>query len=282
MTRWMPLAAGVLCAALFGCGGGTDNSTATAPSTPAAPKTAAATLMLPDLQPVPAMTAEAAPDESTVDVQARAVFERWVAAASDNDPEAWTKAEQEMQAVGAAAVPALVAVLEGEAPLAREMAVMFLAQLGPQAEPAASALAKLLDDESPLVRVNAAGALTTFETSPPAAATTLLDLLSDADPNIRTTAAGCLGNIAELPPAALAKLMTCLDDPIASVRAASATTLSRAGAKAAAALPKLERLKADEDETVRQAATVAARLVDPANRPAGDAVPAGATAPSVE
>jgi HEAT repeat protein len=263
-----------MCAAAVGCGGATEKPMASEPPS----STATATTALPDLQPVPSVTEPDLPEDNPIDSQALAVFNRWVAAAADNDPEAWTKAEQELQGLGASAVPALTTVLDGDLPLAREMAVMFLAQLGPQAEPAADALAKLLDDESSLVRVNAAGVLTTFETAPESAVLTLTALLTDTDPNIRTTAAGCLGNVPELPPAALRQLAGSLDDPEPSVRTAAATTLSRAGTKAAAVLPKLRQLTADDDETVRQAATMAVRLIDPSQAPAAsETVPVGAT-----
>ncbi|MDZ4686786.1 MAG: HEAT repeat domain-containing protein, partial [Planctomycetaceae bacterium] len=230
MARATILLSGAVCVALLGCGKKDTPPASGSASTPAPSVTASSVEALPDLQPVPAIVDTN--QNTQADADARAVFDRWVAAAAANDPEAWTKAEQEMQTLGATAVPALVAVLEEGPPLAREMAVMFLAQLGPQAEPAAAALAELLDDESALIRVNAAGVLTTFDGAPESVVTTLTALLSDADPNIRTTAAGCLGNIAELAPPAINRLIVSLDDPEPGVRAAAATTLSRSGSKA--------------------------------------------------
>lgn len=276
MARVADILCGIVCVGLLGCGKTDIQPTAGTASNPADSAATSGVEALPDLQPVPAMAD--ADQIAPTNVNARRVFDRWVAAAAANDPAAWTEAEQEMQALGATAVPALVAVLEEGQSLAREMAVMFLAQLGPQAEPAAAALAELLDDESALIRVNAAGVLTTFDGAPDSVVTTLTALLSDADPNIRTTAAGCLGNIAELSPTAIQRLIANLDDPEPRVRAASANTLSRSGTKASSALLKLRQLTADDDEAVRQAATIAARLVDPRQRPANsETVPARAT-----
>lgn len=273
MRRWIGLIGGGVCTVVIGCGEAANNG----PEMLQTPRQASSEAALPDLQPVPTPESSGQVTASSTESAARAVFDRWVAAATENDPDAWTKAEQELQALGATAVPSLIDVLETGQPLAREMAVMFLAQLGPQAEPAAEALTKLLNDESPMVRVNAAGVLTTFETAPESATQTLTALLSDTDPNIRTTAAGCLGNVAELPPAVIQRLAGCLRDETPSVRAAAATTLGRCGEKAASTLLKLRQLATDEDDAVRQAAAVAVRQIDPASRPASDTVPVGAT-----
>uniref|UniRef100_A0A7C2K1M4 HEAT repeat domain-containing protein n=1 Tax=Schlesneria paludicola TaxID=360056 RepID=A0A7C2K1M4_9PLAN len=276
MRRLSGFMAGMVCAATFGCGGGSPQPAATTPRTAAAPT--ASSGALPDLQPVPPQAESPDSPSSAAVGTAGELFHRWVAAAQANDPEAWSQAEQDLQTVGEQAVPALIPVLSGADPLAREMAVMFLAQLGPQAEPAAEALTGLLNDPSPLVRVNAAGVLTTFENPPESAVTVLVDLLSDEDVNIRTTAAGCLGNVTELSSAALRRLVDGLDDADPRMRAAAATTLSRSGQKAAAALSKLRLLTGDDDEAVRQAATLAVKLIDSAGRSeVGGAVPVGAT-----
>src|SRR5690242_9992490 len=121
MRRWIRAAAGLTCAAAVGCSGAAEEPTTSEPPSPTTTATA-----LPDLQPVPSEPEPDLPAENPVDSKALAVFNRWVAAAADNDPEAWTKAEQELQSLGATAVPAVTTVLDGDQPLAREMAVMFL------------------------------------------------------------------------------------------------------------------------------------------------------------
>ncbi len=228
------------------------------------------------LRPVPT-TADSESDETR---RARQAFTNLLAAAEKDDPEAWSAAEQELQALGAAIVPALIPALEGDAPLPREMAVMFLAQLGPEAAPAATALEALLTDPSPFVQVNVAALLTTFQARPLGLIDTLLTLLEHPDTNVRLTALSALGNCAEDASAAEAALRRALDDADPRIRQAAITTAGRWGPVAAALLPSLRQLAEAEDPETQAAALLAVRKIDPETAP-GDTVtlPAGAEQP---
>lgn len=292
MSRWHTAAMwGFGCALMSGCGG---NSTAPVPAigeaTPAAatvtrpadstPETAAAgesTTATPEnLQPVPTI----ADSESDETRRARQAFANLLAAAEKDDPVAWSAAEQELQALGAAIVPALIPALEGDAPLPREMAVMFLAQLGPEAAPAATALEGLLTDPSPFVQVNVAALLTTFQARPFGLIDTLLTLLEHPDTNVRLTALSALGNCPEDATAAEPALRRALDDEEPRIRQAAITTAGRWGPAAAALLPSLRQLADAEDPETQAAALLAVRMIDPETAP-GDTVtlPAGAVQP---
>lgn len=230
------------------------------------------------LRPVPAESAADPVLPGIVTDDGAAAFAQLLVAARENQPDAWTEAEQTLQKLGSAAVPTYVTALRGDDPMAREMAVMMLVQLGPPNEEAAAGLAGLLADPSAFVRVNAAAALSTLESPPPEAIETLTSLMNDEDETIRVAAATSLGNAGPAAEPALADLARGLTDPAASVRSAAAASLGRLGEAAARFLPVLKRLADDEEETVRDAVTLAIKQLDPSTRNAANAtVPASAT-----
>lgn len=205
-------------------------------------------------------------------------FAALVKAAQTNSAEAWNEAEAKLQALGASAVPALSDRLADENPIARELAAMLLAQIGPDASPAADGLVKLLKDESTFARVNAAAALSTFEGYATRAIPVLTELLADEDDNVRLTAATSLRNVGSLAVDALDELIKTLEDTNREVRAAAATTLGEIGPQAAQSLPALRKLGSDSEETVTKAAIIAIRRIDKTERPqVGVTIPASAT-----
>lgn len=231
----------------------------------------------PDLQPVPASNAPAPVAESTA---AEKAFRRLVEAAQNDQADQWLQAEAELRALGSAIVPVLTPILDNEEGLAREMAVMFLAQIGPEAAPAASALERLLNDPSPLLQVNAAALLTTFDQPSPGAIKTLTQLVDSPDTTLQLTAIGALGNVDNPPESAVKALTRALSTSNAQVRQAAANSLGRMGGSAVAAIPQLRELLADPEPPVKEAALFALQVLAPdtAEGPSV-AVPASATAP---
>ena len=227
----------------------------------------------PDLKAVP--QEEARPSNTAT--RTKSAFAAIVRAAESGDADAWTKAEVQLHNFGLAAVPVLTERLDDTNPVARELAAMFLAQLGPDAAPAAEGLLRLLDDDSAFARVNAAAALSTFEGHTERVTPVLVALLTDSDVNVRITAATSLRNVGPSGREALMALSESLTDEDSRVRAAAAVTLGELGPKATSSLASLRRLDGDEDEQVRSAALRAIRQIDASARTAPVTIPASAT-----
>jgi len=205
-------------------------------------------------------------------------FAELVKAARESDAAGWSRAEAQLQELGAQATAALKERLADADPVARELAAMFLAQIGPDASSAAPGLVQLLSDDSAFARVNAAAALSTFEGFSDQAAPVLADLLMDPDENVRLTAATALRNVGPAATAAIPRLAQTLGDASPQIRAAAATTLGELGATATASLPALKRLTIDSDESVATAATEALkRIADASGDRSALTIPASAT-----
>ena len=251
-----------------------------------APPPAISEESLSGLKPVPTGSSEPIPSD--------AIFERLIAATEGGSPDDWTAAEQELQAVGADALPTLVRHLSDDNSAVREMAVMFIAQIGPAASSAAPALEQVLDDSSPLVQVNAASTILVLGDQPAvegeadgvataaagqrvtAAVRVLCSLLDAPEEQIRLTAISALGNAGSAAEPALPQLVALLQDDNPRIRGTAATTLGRLGPIAAGQANALRPLAKDADEEVRQAAALAWRQLRPA-RQTGEAIPASAT-----
>ncbi len=258
---------------VIGCGEAnrsTDTSRRAAP----APETVAA-VEQPDLEAVPS----AEPRSTNAASRAKEVFAGLVEIAEtrSNDVEAWTRLEAELHELGLTMVPELAERLSDQSSVARDLAAMFLAQLGPDASPAAEGLLKLLDDEASPTRVNAAAALSTFEGHAERVTPVLTELLADDDVSVRITAATSLRNVGPSGAAAVGALSRSLRDPDSRVRTAAATTLGELGTSASPSLTTLRRLDDDEDEQVRMAAARAVKRIDETARTAPVTIPASAT-----
>ena len=254
---------------VIGCGEATRSEISSRKVTPDA--TAAVDSL--ELKAVP--TAETSPTNTAA--RAQDVFERLIKSAESGDAEAWTKLEGELHELGLAAVPALAERLSDANSVARELAAMFLAQLGPDASPAAEGLLQLLDDDSTFARVNAAAALSTFEGHAEKVVPVLTALLGDDDVNVRITAATSLRNVGPVGREAVGALSRLLQDSDSRVRAAAATTLGELGTLANSSLAALRTLDDDEDEQVRTAATRAIKRIDETARTTPVTIPASAT-----
>lgn len=232
-----------------------------------APREAVVVVESPELKSVPASSAS----------RAREVFAAIIQAAEAGDAEAWTKSEGELHDLGLAALPALSERLGDANGVARELAAMFLAQLGPDAAPAADGLLKLLDDPSTFARVNAAAALSTFDGHAERIVPVLTSLLEDEDVNVRITAATSLRNAGSVAAQSITALTRSLEDVDARVRAAAAATLGEIGPSASSSLSALKRLDSDEDEQVQAAANRAIKRIDESARSTPVTIPASAT-----
>ena len=279
MMRIQLACAVVAVSLVCGCGGGSKPAAkeqASRGAKPAAGESSATSVAAsePVLEAVPA---QSEPGDADFPRGSEA-FAELVTAAQANDGEAWTKAEAKLQELGSQATAALAARLDDENPVARELAAMFLAQIGPDAVSAADGLLKLLKDESTFARVNAAAALSTFDGYAEQTAPILTELLADADENVRLTAATSLRNVGPAAAKSVSGLARALGDPNPQVRAAAATTLGELGSTAVTSLPALRRMGTDADEAVVTAASQAIRrIAEAAREQNGLAVPASAT-----
>ena len=257
---------------VVGCGEAFRPNNTSREATPASSESTAA-VEQPELEAVPSDE----PGPKNTAARAQAAFASLIQAAESGDAEAWTKREGELHELGLAAVPALTERLSDTSNVARELAAMFLAQLGPDASPAAEGLLKLLDDDSTFARVNAAAALSTFEGHAERVAPVLTALLADDDVNVRITAATSLRNVGASGSEAVGALSRSLRDADSRVRAAAAATLGELGTLASSSLAALRRLDNDEDEQVRAAAARAIRRIDETARTTPVTIPASAT-----
>jgi HEAT repeat protein len=264
---------------VIGCGEASRPNTAsleTAPDAASVASTDANTTAAAEAIELESVPAQGVPSATTV-ARAKAAFANLITAAEAGEAAAWTKAEAELNELGLAAIPTLTERLSETNPVARELAAMFLAQLGPDAASAADGLLQLLDDDSTFARVNAAAALSTFEGHAERVIPVLTELLADADVNVRITAATSLRNVSPVGRETVATLSRLLTDNDSRVRAAAATTLGEWGKGATSSLAALRRLGDDEDEQVRSAVSRAIKRIDETARTAPVTIPASAT-----
>ena len=194
--------------------------------------------------------------------EAEAAFQALIESTHGSDPEAWSTAEKRLRELGKDAIPTYCEALTSTDRNAREMASMFLGQLGPDAEAAQESLVATLNDESSFVRVNSASLLSIFNVETERVSAVLAELLSHADVNIRLTSAVALGNLGESAAPALPALTAALQDEDPRVRSAAASTLGAMGAAAQPARSSLAELERDPDSGTRQAAVTAIGQID--------------------
>lgn len=194
----------------------------------------------------------------------------------------WAKSEASLRQIGKAAVSILADALVSDDQTARELASMFLAELGPDAVGAGAQLKAALSDSSHFVRGNAASTLTTFEQDLGPLVPVLADLLAVAEPSIRLTAARSLANTGEAnAPQAIAALVAALQDSDAAVQLAAAESLGKLGAVAKTAIPNLSALDSNASPELVAAAQKAVRLISGQPADSNDAaVPVSAEQPA--
>lgn len=223
-----------------------------------------------------------------------AAFLDLVRAAENNQPDAWATAEQKLQEAGGAIVPVLIRHLNDPSSLAREQAVMLLAQLGPDASAARKALEGLLDDDSIFARVNAAATyllltqieaahlspdqveqLSVLQQDVTKAVAALGGAIDSPSVELRATAISGLSMAGEAARPMIPRLVSALEDTEQPVRVAAVRALGELGGLGAAQISKIRQLMMDADEDVREAAEEAHAKLEGT---VGDAIPAAGIA----
>ncbi len=278
MNRYGHWAGGLALIGMWGCG---------ASSGPTVAPVVATVKSSEEVQPAPlkTMTEPVAPTIQPVltfgsGSDGTAEFARLLRAATDNDPSAWTAAEEALHQLGPDAVPAYVAALESADESSWQFAAMFLAQLGQAAAPAEARLIKLLGRE-PQIAVHAAAALSTLEKPPAGTAETLCALAADDDENTQIVAINALGNLGDAARPALPQMEQLLKSGSPVARSAVIGTLNRLGAVASRSLSLLQIVAAeDESAEVRQQAEAAFKRIESAALNAkGQTLPASSQSP---
>ncbi len=211
--------------------------------------------------------------------EAEAAFAKLRSATEDGNPEAWSDAEQQLIGLGDSAVSTLAGHLSDPDQLSRELAVQFLAQLGPAAQPAANELANALKDDSPIVRVNAAATLLLIEPESTSARDVLSELLAGGDDHVRLTAAISLAGSEASAEDSIKTLTALLAAAEPTIRLTAVETLGRLGKQAESSLPAIERLVDDDNPEIRAAATTAQRRIETGETEPSETVPTSGTAP---
>jgi HEAT repeat protein len=156
----------------------------------------------------------------------------------------------------------LIAALSAPAPDKRAEAAEQLAQLGPDAQPAAIALVLACGDEAEEVRQWATSALE--ELGPPVASdvSQLISLIEAKSPDVGYWAATFLGRLkAEAAPAVDALARTVGGQGNIAVRQRAAWALGEIGSAAAAATPVLQKAAGDPDPRLARLAAEALKKI---------------------
>ncbi len=179
-------------------------------------------------------------------------------AANSPDEATRLKAIETLGQQGAAAVPALTALLKAESPLTRAYAARALGSVGPAAKSAAEGLIGLLGDEDPTVRRQAIGALAAIRPGPKVSVPLFAKLMQDADPGVRMRV---MQIVAEAKGNAVPALVEALNNEAAAYWAC--IILRDIGPDAAAAGPALvAKLKDPRPEIRREAALALGTIGD--------------------
>lgn len=195
-------------------------------------------------------------------------------ATRSSNPDAWGAADRALKELGAQAVPTLARYLGDDDPTARELAVQFLAELGPDAKGAETALTKALADDSPMVRVNSAAALLAMNESSAEVISALQSMLQDDDPSVRLPAAISLASMSETVSEAVPVLTELLTAQEPGIRQTAVETLGRLGKQAHSSLTALRQLESDENAEVRTAAAAAVKDIESGKESSSETIPA--------
>lgn len=211
---------------------------------------------------------------------AETAFTSLVAAAKDSDFDSWTSAEQSLTSLGAQAAPVLAKHLSDDDEFARELAVQFLAQLGPDAAAAEKELTQALADSSPMVRVNSAATLLAINVAKERAEAVLRELMTSDDATVRLPAAISLaGNEAAAEDAVAALTALLGEDHDDSIRVPAVQALGRLGDKAKSSLNAIRMLTSVENAALQTAAREAARQIEGGVDETSETIPVGGVEP---
>ena len=150
-----------------------------------------------------------------------------------------------LNALGRAAVPALVRALDDPHARVRRTAASSLGRIGSPAAEAVPALEARLRDEDRFVRAASAGALASLGSSAGTAVPALIQALQDEEKQVRWGAAEALGRLGPSAEAAVPALIETLHDQDRFARESAATALGMIGEKAQHAVPALIDAAAD-------------------------------------
>lgn len=153
---------------------------------------------------------------------------------------------------GAAAVPALIRLLEDPDPTRRASAAATLGRIGPPAWQAGPALKRLMREESITnVREQMARSLGQVARDQPETIDELIGYLETGDESTRVLAAEALGAAGEPAAKAVPALMWALVDPSTQLRAEAAEALGSLGPAVRPAIPTLIAALNDPEDEVR-------------------------------
>ncbi len=170
------------------------------------------------------------------------------------DPVARQIAAMCLAAVGprARAVPELIAALNDKGGKVRLAAVEALGWMGPSAAPALAQLLEATNDPDKDVRNGATGSLVSIG---PAAVEQLVKILNSGNPPLRSKAAIVLGEACGAGRPAVPHLLNALDHEDTRLRVAAATALGNIGDETA--VSRLIQALDDDETSVREAASTA-------------------------
>lgn len=172
-------------------------------------------------------------------------------------------ATQEIQDLGADALPALTDGLQSEEPIKREMAATMLALLGPEAASVSESLVEALDDESDFVRANLATALAQMEGQAPHVIPVFGEFLESDDPNLQTMAAMNLGVIDPVEAKPLVEQLTnTLDNEDPAILLPVVELLGKIGPDAQPAVEKIKSLDTTDNMELETAVNVAVMQIE--------------------
>lgn len=175
------------------------------------------------------------------------------------------RARRALAALGSDALPAVLAVLEGDSPRLRREAATVLGEMGAAARGTLPLLRRLADDPDPHVRKAAEEAIRRVESAvaapgagPPESSPLdvggLIADLGSPSPDVRRNAAAALATAGGDPGRILTALLQAVADPDARVREAAVQALAAHAAGAAKAQDALIGALADPTQAVRFAA----------------------------
>jgi len=179
---------------------------------------------------------------------------RWAAELQDEDVHVRRAAARQLADLGFEAEPAASALgnaLDDPDREVRRLAIHAVSQVGPPAESFLPALQNALDDEELSVRIAAAIAINRIDPNEEGHQRVLIDAMKMGEGGIIVT----VGQMAEDAGWAVPTLIDLLGDPRPGIRRISANSLEQIGPAAAAAEETLQQVaSSDAEERVREAA----------------------------
>lgn len=169
-----------------------------------------------------------------------------------------------LRAMGSAAVPSLIGLLQAPQTELRQLALVMLQEAGPAARPALTSLIAALSDSDRAVRAGAAQVVQAIGPEASAAVPALIANLQVWQTEVRAAAALALGHIGPNAREARRPLLECLLDPDEKVRYGAALALGRIDPDFTEAAPALRDALNDPSPMVQLAAIDSLSHIEPA------------------